>query len=80
METTLRVINCPCCMKMLYALELEKGKPSAAWHMTKDSPAVRRDAEGYYVTCSSCQKRVSIEEVIGAGKPRWVVSARQKCA
>ena len=80
METTLRVVNCPCCMKMLYALGLDKTREGASWQMTPDSPAVQNDAEGHFIMCGSCRKRVAIEEVSAAGHARWVVSAKQKCS
>ena len=79
METTIRVINCPCCNKMLYALGLDKTDTGATWQITKDSPAIQHDNEGSFVKCSHCSKRVAVEEVSALGKARWLVSANQSC-
>ena len=79
METTLRVVNCPCCNKMLYALGLDRTDTGATWQITKDSPAIQQDNEGHFVKCSHCSKRVALEKISVEGHPRWLVSAKQKC-
>jgi hypothetical protein len=79
METTLRVVNCPCCKKMLYALSLDRADSGAAWQMTKDSPDVRFDSEGYFVRCDHCMKRIAIEQTTAEGKARWLIARKQDC-
>lgn len=79
METTLRVVNCPCCKRILYALSLDRADDTATWNMTKDSPDVRQDGEGYFLRCDHCMKRITIEKVGPLGKGRWLVSKGQKC-
>jgi uncharacterized protein YbaR (Trm112 family) len=76
---TLRVVNCPCCKKMLFALSLDRSDAGATWQMTKDSPDVRQDREGNYLRCDNCMKRVAIEQAGPAGHARWIVSKLQKC-
>ena len=79
METTLRVVTCPCCKQMLFALSLDRAEQGASWQMTKDSPDVRQDREGAFVRCDHCLKRIAIEEAGPAANTRWIVSKNQKC-
>jgi len=79
MDTTLRVVNCPCCKRMLYALGLDKTDAGATWQITKDSPEIQQDGEGYFAKCGNCSKRIAIEKVSAQGADRWMVSARQPC-
>jgi hypothetical protein len=80
METTLRVVTCPCCKQMLYALSLDRAEAGATWQMTKDSPDVRMDSEGHFVRCDHCMKRIAVVQGAGAGKAHWLVSRKQDCS
>ena len=74
MESTIRVITCPHCRNMLYALEVSKGDGAAQWNVTQDSPAIQADAGGHFVTCRGCAKRVAVEKVSGPGIESWMVA------
>ena len=50
-----------------------------AWKMTSDSPAAQKDAEGNYMKCGRCSKRVAIEKVERSGTSTWTISAKQAC-
>jgi hypothetical protein len=79
MEPTLRAIICPCCRQILYALEMNTAGKGNAWKMTADSPAVQKDAEGHFMKCGRCSKRVAIEQLDRSGTSTWTVSAKQSC-
>ena len=50
-----------------------------AWKMTSDSPAVQNDAEGDFMKCGRCSKRIAIEKVDRSGVNTWAISAKQGC-
>ena len=79
MEETFRAILCPCCKKFLYALEGVSRESGVAWVLAKGSPAVNKDAEGHFLTCPQCSKRIAIEKPSSGSGPEWQVSATQKC-
>jgi hypothetical protein len=79
MEPTIRAIICPCCRNILYALEVNQTAGGNAWKMTADSPALQGDAEGQFMKCGRCSKRIAIEKVDRAGVESWAVSAKQDC-
>ena len=33
-QNTLRVVTCPCCKQMLYALSLDRSDTGASWQLT----------------------------------------------
>jgi len=76
LEPTIRAITCPHCRNILFALEPDpKG---GAWKITADSPAVQNDAQGAYMNCAKCKKRVAIEKAATPGVHSWRVAAAQK--
>ena len=77
MDPTIRAITCPHCKNILFALELHTND-GAAWNMTKDSPAVQDDAQGKFMVCGKCAKRVALEKVSQPGMESWRVAASQK--
>ncbi len=79
MEQTIRAISCPCCRNILYALEINQTAGGNAWQMTADSPTVQNDAEGQFMKCGRCAKRVAIEKISRSGVDTWAVSAKQTC-
>jgi hypothetical protein len=64
---------------MLYALEFNQTAGGNAWQMTSDSPAVQNDAEGHFMKCGKCSKRIAVEKIARSGADTWAVSAKQKC-
>ena len=78
MDPTIRAITCPHCKHILFALELETKGGGAKWHITKDSPAVQKDASGTYMNCAKCTKRVEVEKVSAPGVQTWKILAAQK--
>ena len=79
MEPTIRAITCPCCRNILYALEVNQAGGGNAWKMTSDSPVVQSDADGQFMKCRKCAKRIAIEKIARAGVESWAVSAKQNC-
>lgn len=78
LDPTIRAITCPYCKNILFALELETKGGGAQWHITKDSPAVQDDAEGRYMSCGRCAKRVAVEKVSAPGVETWKITAAQR--
>ena len=78
MDPTIRAIICPHCKNILFALELDTKKGGAAWNITKDSPAVQKDAAGQFMSCGKCSKRVAVEKVAAPGIDTWKVAAAQE--
>ena len=78
MDPTIRAITCPFCKNILFALELDAKKGSAAWNITKDSPAVHKDAAGQYMNCGKCSKRVALEKISAPGVDTWKIAATQR--
>lgn len=46
--------------------------------MTKDSPAVQNDAQGHFMKCGNCAKRVAVEKIAAPGVASWRVAASAK--
>jgi len=64
MDETLRAVLCPCCGKLLCALEFnDKGQ---RWHFTRDSPELKHDHAGLYMKCGKCGRRVAFASTSGA--------------
>jgi len=78
LEPTIRAITCPHCKNILFALELGAKDGGTVWNITKDSPAVKDDAQGKYMNCGNCTKRVALEMVSQPGVQTWRVAATQK--
>jgi len=51
----------------------------SAWKMTADSPTVQNDAEGNFMKCGRCSKRIAIEKIVRSGVDTWAISAKQNC-
>ena len=77
MEPTIRAVTCPCCRNFLFALE--QARDGGEWKITRDSPAVQNDAEGHYMKCPNCSKRIAVEKIAATGAERWAVAAKQDC-
>ena len=78
MDPTIRAIICPYCKNILFALEPDAKGGGAAWKITPDSPAVQNDAQGHYMNCAKCAKRVAVEKIGARGAGSWRVAAAQK--
>jgi transcription elongation factor Elf1 len=78
LDPTIRAITCPFCKNILFALGLDAKNGSAAWNMTKDSPAVQKDGAGQYMHCGKCSKRVAVEKISAPGVDSWKVAAAQQ--
>ena len=78
LEPTIRAIICPYCKNILFALEPDAKGGGAAWKITPDSPAVQSDAQGNYMNCAKCAKRVGVEKIGAPGAGSWRVAAARK--
>jgi hypothetical protein len=59
---------------------MNTGGGGSGWKMTSDSPAVQNDAEGNFMKCGRCSKRIAIEKVSRSGVDAWAISAKQDCS
>jgi len=78
LEPTIRAITCPFCKHILFALEPDVKGGGTAWRITADSPAVQEDAQGNFMKCAKCSKRVAVEKVASPGVGSWKVAATRK--
>jgi len=76
MDETLRAIVCPCCRKLLCALEFD-GK-AKRWNFTRDSPELKHDPKGLYMKCGKCGRRVSFVSTLSSATP-FELAALQEC-
>ena len=76
MEPTLRVILCPHCRKLLYALSHADESARTRWQVTPDSPPVQRGRDGHFVECRHCATKVPVEEGSPHVGAAWVPVAR----
>ena len=53
-----RSFLCPRCRKILYSLR--PSEIGAGWAPTKDSPPIRHDKAGPFLTCAHCSTRIAI--------------------
>ena len=63
MDETVRAVLCPCCGKLLCALECDVKRHR--WHFTKDSPELKHDHAGLYMACGKCGRRVAFASTSG---------------
>lgn len=73
--------ECPCCTGVLFrTVAVDGGNGSGFWAREKGSGEIKTDAEGDFMKCPQCSKRVALERVpaepSGLG---FQVSAVQKC-
>ena len=79
MERTLRIINCPCCKSILYALKLDTRNDKEMWRLSQDSPMLRNDANGAFMMCSRCNKRIRLRMSDELESPGFELSSEQDC-
>jgi hypothetical protein len=51
-------VNCPCCSQPLYQVTSIARGLSA---LSRDSPSIEFDSDGYFMTCRHCRKRIVFE-------------------
>ena len=76
MDETLKAIVCPCCRRLLCALEFD-GK-AKRWKFTPDSPELKHDATGLFMKCAKCQRRVGFVSTLSSAMP-FELAAVQEC-
>jgi len=77
-EPSIKLVACPCCRAPLYCLELDRA--TSKWHAAKDSHALSYDAEGAFMACTRCSRRIAIIEApLHADEP-FFVAAKQDCS
>jgi hypothetical protein len=74
METTLRVVLCPHCRRILYALGLDVTREGIKWRVTPDSPPVKANGCGHYVECLHCMEKVTVEQAPPHAGSAWLVA------
>ena len=76
-EPSIKLIACPCCRAPLYCLEWDRD--SSKWRAAKDSPALLYDAEGSYMACQRCSRRIAMVEAPPFAEEPFFIAARQNC-
>ena len=79
MESTLRLVRCPCCLAPLYTLATIAPSGAQGWELTPDSPRVELDKDGPYMRCKHCSRRIALLRERAVGAPGFEVAAKQKC-
>jgi len=76
-ERSIKLIACPCCRAPLYSLEWNG--VTSKWQPTKDSPRLRHDAEGSFIACLRCSRRVAMVAAPSYAEEPFFIAARQSC-
>lgn len=79
MQPTLRIINCPCCNRVLYTLASEKSRGKDTWRLTQDSPMIKKDPQGVFMMCARCGKRIALVMADELESPGFELAAHQDC-
>jgi uncharacterized protein YbaR (Trm112 family) len=58
-------IFCPLCKQLLY--KLERATPAEGW--THTGPPLRKDGDGHYLICRSCNTHIPLRKA--RGLPGW---------
>jgi hypothetical protein len=51
-----------------------------SWRLTKDSPSIRRDAQGSFMKCPRCAKRIGLALGDELPSPGFEVAPQQDCS
>lgn len=76
MDATVRATLCPCCLNLLFALELSSQE---GWRLTKESPPMQNDNDGPFMKCPRCSRRIALFRNSEKGEAPFQVAANQKC-
>jgi hypothetical protein len=76
-EPSLKLVACPCCRAPLYSLVWERF--TSKWQVSNDSPSLGYDAEGSFMECRRCTRRVAIIEAPEHAEEPFFVAVRQNC-
>ena len=76
-EPSIKLVACPCCRAPLYSLVWDRF--AAKWEAGKDSPPVSYDAEGSFMECRRCARRIAIIEAPAHAEEPFFVAVRQTC-
>lgn len=80
MQSTLRIIHCPCCKSVLYSLTANESTGKRTWRLTRDSPAVRTDPQGRFMHCPRCARRIELDMGDELESPGFQVAPQQDCS
>jgi uncharacterized protein YbaR (Trm112 family) len=76
-EPSIKLVACPCCRAPLYTLEWNRS--TAKWDVAKDSPSLAYDAEGSFMECVRCRRRIAIIEAPVHAEEPFFLAALQSC-
>jgi len=76
-EPSIKLVACPCCRAPLYSLVWDRF--ASKWEVSNDSPPVSYDAEGSFMECRRCARRVAIIEAPAHAEEPFFVAVRQNC-
>ena len=72
-------IACPCCGKELFRLVAMQSDPFVLG-MNTDGPPIESDANGFFMECPHCSKRVIFEVAPAPTGKGFLVAGTQPCA
>ena len=72
-----RSFLCPCCRKILYSLR--PGENGEAWIPSEDSPGVKHDHDGPFLSCPHCARRIAIVVSPAYADEPFFIGAKQDC-
>ena len=76
-EPSIKLVACPCCRAPLYSLVWDRF--ASKWEAGRDSPPVSYDAEGSFMECRRCARRIAIIEAPAYAEEPFFVAVRQTC-
>ena len=71
-------VECPCCKKELFRKVLVSVNPDV-WGRTVNSPAIKDDAKGDFMTCPHCKRRIAFFRDSGPVGVAFRLSPDQDC-
>ena len=71
-------VPCPCCSKPLYKQVLVAANPDV-WARSVDSPSIKEDANGNFMTCLHCKRRIAFERSASPTGWGFRILAKQNC-
>jgi hypothetical protein len=75
MDETLRAVVCPCCRKILCALQFND--KLGRWAFSDDSPVLKKDKDKLYMTCGKCRRRIAFVANPGSVTPFELASVQE---
>ena len=76
-EPSIKLVACPCCRAPLYTLHFDRLR--SKWSVADGSPPLSCDADGLFMECPRCLRRVTMIEAPDHAEEPFFVAAKQGC-